>query len=183
MNGCVAIMTATFATLVICRAGINATIARVDSEATSQPLGSIATRLCKPRRPSVIPRKTEIRMEANMPRQNRMVQELCWRRRVKNGAVLQAIAAAMTRTIPNRRCDRASVVKDWAPKIEADRTWHRSNRSATGWRDYRRRDRLGWEAGRSNPPRSEKIARARLARVRPVPTVRGAEAFNRRKPR
>ena len=105
MNGWVATMTATFATLVICKAGMKASIASVESEATIQPLRSMATKLRKPARPSVAARKRIIRPEANTPRQNRMVHESCESRRVKNGAVLQAIAAAMMRTIPNRRCE------------------------------------------------------------------------------
>ena len=75
MNGWVAMMTATFATLVICREGMNATIASIESEATIQPLRSIARRLRRPARPSVTARKTVIRPEANTPRQNRMVHE------------------------------------------------------------------------------------------------------------
>src|SRR5438477_7754559 len=105
MNGWVAMMTATLATLVICREGMKATIAAVESEATIQPLRSIAKRLRRPARPSVAARKTVMRPEANTPRQNRMVQESYESRRVKNGAVLQAIAAAMMRTIPKRRCE------------------------------------------------------------------------------
>ena len=105
MNGWVAMITAILATLVICRAGMKATIASIESEATIQPLRSIAIRLRKPARPSVAAKKRVIRVLANTPRQNRMVQESCERRRVENGAVLQAIAAAMMRTIPNRRCE------------------------------------------------------------------------------
>jgi len=105
MNGWVAMMTATLATLVICRAGMKATIASIESEATIQPLRSIATRLRKPARPSVAAKKRVIRVLANTPRQNRMVLDSWFYSRVKNGAVLQATAAKMMRTIPSRRCE------------------------------------------------------------------------------
>ena len=75
MNGWVAMMTATFATLVSCKAGMKASIASIESEATIQPLRSIASSLRKPARPSVAARKTVIKPEANTPRQNRMVHE------------------------------------------------------------------------------------------------------------
>ena len=72
MNGWVAMMTATFAVLVICKAGMNATIASVDSDATIQPLRSMKTRLRKPARPSVAARNRMIRPLANTaaPEQN-----------------------------------------------------------------------------------------------------------------
>ncbi len=109
INGWVAMMTATFAVLVICNDGMKATIASVESDATIQPLRSMATRLRKPARPSVAARNRMMRTLANTPRQNRIVQESWERRRVKKGAVLQATAAAMIRNTPNRRCEWASL--------------------------------------------------------------------------
>ena len=77
-------MTATFATLVICKAGMNVIIAAVESEATISGW-SIATRLCK--RPGLrSPRERVISPEANTPRQNRMVQKSWVSSRVKKGA-------------------------------------------------------------------------------------------------
>ena len=50
-----------------------------------------------------------IKLPANSPRQNRMVQGSKGSRRVKNGAVLQAMAAATTGAMPRPRSERWQV--------------------------------------------------------------------------
>src|SRR5579859_1378180 len=95
-------MIATLATLVSCRDGMKLTMPMVERQATSQPLASIATKLRAPRQPCVAIRNSAIEPPPNRPRQNRMVQESKCNSRVKNGAVLQAIAAATMSTMPVR---------------------------------------------------------------------------------
>jgi hypothetical protein len=68
-------MMATLDTLVICRDGMNAVMASVDNDATSQPLFFIPVRSRKPLRPCSTSMIATIRPPPNNPRQNRMVQE------------------------------------------------------------------------------------------------------------
>ena len=111
-KGPVAIMIATFDTLVSCRDGIKHTMPSVDSDATSQPLFPIRNRSRRPARPCVSTSTAAIRPPPNSPRQNKIVQESSGSSFVKNGAVLHATAAATTRTMPVRRCEAVSVIKE-----------------------------------------------------------------------
>ena len=93
-------MIATFDTLVSCRAGMKHTMASVSRSATSQPLFSILAKCRNPALPCVSTRTVAMKLAPNKPRQNNIVQESKGSRRVKNGAVLQAIAAATTSAMP-----------------------------------------------------------------------------------
>ncbi len=104
-NGPVAMMIATFETLVGCRAGMKHTMPNVDSDATSQPLLPIAVKSRSPARPRINSRTAAMRPPPNSPRQNRMVQESKGSSRVKNGAVLQVTAAEATSAMPARCCE------------------------------------------------------------------------------
>ena len=104
-KGPVAMMIATFDTLVSCSAGMKHTMPNVDSDATSQPFLPIPIKSRKPARPCMTTRMAAMRPPPNSPRQNRMVQESKGKSRVKNGAVLQAIAAATTSAMPARCCE------------------------------------------------------------------------------
>src|SRR6185312_5407637 len=101
-KGCTAMMIATLATRVSCRDGMKLTMPSVERQATSQPLAFIVTRPRAPLQPWVATRNSEMKPPPNRPRQNRMVHESKCRSRVKNGAVLQAIAAAMISATPVR---------------------------------------------------------------------------------
>ena len=88
--------------LVSCNAGMKVTMPIVERQATSQPLAFIEKRSRTPPRPRDRSRNNAMKLPPNSPRQNRMVQESKGSSRTKNGAVLQAIAAAMTSTTPAR---------------------------------------------------------------------------------
>jgi hypothetical protein len=109
-NGPVAMMIATFETLVSCREGMKHTMPSVDSDATSQPVLSIRVKSRRQARPCSSTRMAEIIAAPNRPRQNRMVQESNGSSRVKNGAVLHATAAATTRAMPLLCCDCAPAI-------------------------------------------------------------------------
>ena len=109
-NGPVAMMIATFDTLVSCRAGMKHTMPSVDREATSQPLLPIRTKSRILVLPCVSTRMAAIRPPPNSPRQNNIVQESKGSSRVKNAAVLQATAAATTREMPNRCWESAPAI-------------------------------------------------------------------------
>ena len=65
-----------------------------------------------------------IRPPPNRPRQNRMVQGSNGNSRVKNGAVLQATAAAITSAMPTRRSEGASgMLEKSCRKILAGAGW------------------------------------------------------------
>ena len=74
-KGPVAMMIATLDTLVSCRAGMNASMAKVENDATSQPLLPIRVSSCRPARPCSSTINAAISPPPNNPRQNRMVQE------------------------------------------------------------------------------------------------------------
>ena len=110
-KGPVAMMIATFDTLVSCRAGMKQIMPRVDSDATSQPFLPILVRSRRPARPCISTRRAAIRPPPNNPRQNRIVQESKGNSRVKNGAVLQATAAATTSAMPRRCWERSPAIR------------------------------------------------------------------------
>ena len=74
-KGPVAMMMATLDTLVICRDGMKAIMAKVDNDATSQPLFLMPNKSRRPARPCSNSMIATIRPPPNNPRQNRMVQE------------------------------------------------------------------------------------------------------------
>jgi hypothetical protein len=128
-NGPVAMMMATFDTPVSCKAGINEIIPSVDSDATSQPLFPMLVKSCRPARPCVSTRTPTMTAPPNSPRQNRMVQESSGRSRVKNGAVLQATAAAMAIPCGAAKLSRSLEFRD-GRACDFDRTPVSSNREA-----------------------------------------------------
>ena len=133
-KGPVAMMIATFDTFVSCSAGMNVTMPNVERHATSQPLCPVSTRSRTPARPCVSTRNAVMKPPPNKPRQNRMVQESRSSSRVKNGAVLQAIAAATTSAMPNCRCRRVSNMQRGVSERRGDMlipTSHRSVELAT----------------------------------------------------
>ena len=74
-KGPVAMMIATLDTLVSCRAGMKASMAAVEYDATSQPLFPIRVSSRRPARPCSSTIMTAISPPPNNPRQNRMVHE------------------------------------------------------------------------------------------------------------
>ena len=74
-KGPVAMMIATLDTLVSCRAGMKASMAAVEYDATSQPLFPIRVSSRRPARPCNSTIMAAINPPPNSPRQNRMVQE------------------------------------------------------------------------------------------------------------
>jgi hypothetical protein len=110
-NGPVAMMIATFETLVRCKAGMNVTIATVDMHATNQPLLPIPVKLRSPARPCVNIKMSPMTPPPNRPRQNRMVQESNGSSRVKSGAVLQAMAATTTSAMPKRCWEEVPAIR------------------------------------------------------------------------
>src|SRR5690242_5198969 len=111
-NGCTATMMATLATLVSCSDGMKLTMPMAERPATSQPLAPSATSLRVPARPWVRITNSAIEPPPNSPRQNRMVQGSKCSSRVKNGAVLHAIAAATTSMMPARCCRSVDGIGD-----------------------------------------------------------------------
>jgi hypothetical protein len=79
---------------------MKATMPIADNAANSQPLRGIHSRSFSPCRPCVSTRNALTKHPAKTPRQNTMVQESKASSRTNSGAVLQAMAAATTRTMP-----------------------------------------------------------------------------------
>src|SRR5215831_10225959 len=111
-NGSAALITATFAALVSCRAGMKDTMPMVERDATSHPDFPMLTKWRRPPRAPVRKMKATMLPPPNSPRQKRIVQESKGRSRVKKGAVLHATAAAVTRASPKRCCDWGCIVED-----------------------------------------------------------------------
>ena len=143
---------------------MNETMPTADKDATSRPPFPGTTNCHSAARPCITTRNTLIRLPANRPRQNRMVQGSNGKRRVKNGAVLQATAAAMTRAMPRPRSERG------CPMLM--RPARSASSAATPARSsclHRRRALRPWPARRTRPQRARPAAcrRAGFRRASP----------------